>query len=213
MIDLYYWTTPNGHKITIFLEEAKLPYKIIPVDISKGDQFKEDFLKISPNNKIPAIVDPFPLVGGPAISVFESGAILVYLADKIGEFLPSLEKERERFNVLQWLFWQVSGLEPMAGQTNRLFGILDRQLENKHFVCGTDYSIADMAIYPWIVPYKLQSQGLAQFQNLKRWFDHMKNREAVASAYEKVREINMEPPAMTPEARKILFGQTSNLHH
>ena len=182
MIDLYYWTTPNGHKITIFLEEAGVPYRIIPVNIGKGDQFKPDFLRIAPNNRIPAIVDTAPADGGAPISIFESGAILQYLAEKTGKFLPA--DVRGRVEVMEWLFWQMAGLGPMAGQnhhftqyaperipyateryvkeTNRLYGVLDKRLADHDYVAGA-YSIADMAIYPWIVPYKNQQQNLDDF--------------------------------------------------
>lgn len=168
MIDLYYWTTPNGHKVSIFLEEAGLEYRIVPVHIGKGEQFAPEFLKIAPNNRIPAIVDHAPADGGEPIALFESGAILEYLADKSGQFLP--RETRARFNVLQWLYWQMGGVGPMAGQnhhfvryapepipyaieryvkeTARLYGVLDRQLAGREYVAG-DYSIADMAIYPW----------------------------------------------------------------
>lgn len=179
MIELHYWTTPNGHKISIFLEEAGIPYKIFPVNIREGDQFRSEFLRISPNNRIPAIVDTDPVGGGAPISVFESGAILVYLAEKTGKFLPT--DLRERFDLLQWLFWQMGGLGPMAGQnhhfsqyapekipyaieryqkeTNRLYGVLDRRLSGNNFI-GNKYSIADMAAYPWIVPHERQGQKL-----------------------------------------------------
>jgi len=186
MIDLHYWTTPNGHKITMFLEESALPYRIIPVNISKGDQFKPEFLAISPNNRIPAIVDHTPKDGGKPISVFESGAILLYLAEKTGMFLPN--DSRRKVEVTQWLFWQMGGLGPMAGQnhhfghyapeklpyaidryvkeTNRLYGVLNKRLEHHAFVAG-EYSIADMAAYPWIVPWKRQGQNLDDFRHLK----------------------------------------------
>jgi len=182
MIDLYYWTTPNGHKITIFLEETGEPYRIVPINIGAGDQFKPDFLAIAPNNRIPAIVDRAPADGGEPISLFESGAILEYLADKTGRFLP--RDVRGRAEVMQWLFWQMAGLGPMAGQnhhfsqyapeklpyainryvneTNRLYGVLNKRLADRPFVAG-DYSIADMAAYPWVVPYERQGQNLADF--------------------------------------------------
>jgi GST-like protein len=169
MIDLYYWTTPNGHKITLFLEESGLPYTIHPINISKGDQFQPDFLKISPNNRIPAIIDTAPADGGDPVSLFESGAILLYLADKTGQFIPNTL--RGRLDVLQWLFWQMGGLGPMAGQnhhfatyaletipyaidryvreTSRLYGVLNKRLADREYIAG-DYSIADMACYPWI---------------------------------------------------------------
>jgi GSH-dependent disulfide-bond oxidoreductase len=227
MIDLYYWTTPNGHKITIFLEEAGLSYKIIPVNISKGDQFKPEFLAISPNNRIPAIVDREPKDGGTPISVFESGAILFYLAEKTGKFMPP--DLRHKIEVIQWLFWQVGGLGPTAGQnhhfsqyapkkipyaidryvneTNRLYGVLNKRLADRQFVAGK-YSIADMASYPWIVPYERQGQKLEDFPHLKRWFETIKARPAVVRAYAKAKEINTQP-TVTEESKRILFGQTA----
>jgi GST-like protein len=228
MIELYYWTTPNGHKVTIFLEEAGVPYRIVPVNIGKGEQFASDFLRIAPNNRIPAIVDTQPADGGAPISVFESGAILQYLAEKTGQFLPT--DVRGRVEVMQWLFWQMAGLGPMAGQnhhfvqyaperipyaiaryvneTNRLYGVLNRRLADRHFVAG-DYSIADMAIYPWIVPYKKQKQSLDDFPHLKRWFAAIAARPAVERAYELSREINAKP-VVSEESRAILFGQTAS---
>jgi GST-like protein len=228
MIDLHYWTTPNGHKITIFLEEAGLPYRILPVNISKGDQFKPDFLAISPNNRIPAIVDHEPVGGGAPISVFESGAILLYLAEKTGRFLPA--EPQGRVEVTQWLFWQMAGLGPMAGQnhhfsgyapenlpyainryvneTNRLYGVLNKRLADRPFIAGT-YSIADMASYPWIVPHKNQGQSLEDFPHLKRWFESIKSRPAVIRAYEKAKGINSQPTVMTEESKRVLFGQTA----
>ena len=226
MIDLYYWTTPNGHKITIFLEETGLPYSIKPVNIGKGEQFKPEFLAISPNNRIPAIVDNEPAGGGKPISVFESGAILQYLAEKTGKFLPA--DLRGRTEVMQWLFWQMGGLGPMLGQnhhfrnysnekltyaieryvkeTERLYGVLDERLADREFV-ASDYSIADMACYPWIVLHERQGQDLDDFPNLKRWFDKIQRREAVQRAYAVAKNINPAPPGMTEEAKKILFGQ------
>ena len=212
MIDLYYWTTPNGHKISIFLEEAGLPYDVHPINISQNDQFKPEFLKISPNNKIPAIVDHEPADGGAPLSLFESGAILLYLAEKTGQFLP--KDLRGRQLALQWLFWQMGGLGPMAGQnhhfsqfapekipyaikryideTARLYGVLDKQLADHDFVAGSEYSIADMAIYPWIVSHKWQSQKLEDFPNVLRWFNHIKDRPATVKAYALAARIN--PP-------------------
>jgi GSH-dependent disulfide-bond oxidoreductase len=225
MIDLYYWTTPNGHKITIFLEEAELPYTIKPINIGKGDQFQPDFLKISPNNRIPAIVDQAPSDGGEPISVFESGAILQYLAEKTGKFLPS--DIRGRTEVMQWLFWQMGGLGPMLGQnhhfsqyapekipyainryvkeTERLYGVLDDRLADRAFVAG-EYSIADMAAYPWIVPYERQGQNLDDFPNLNRWFQSIQSRPAVQQAYAKAEQINRSS-TMTDAEKTILFGQ------
>jgi len=228
MIDLHYWTTPNGHKVTIFLEEAGLPYRIVPVNISKGDQFKPDFLAIAPNNRIPAIVDHEPVGGGAPISIFESGAILLYLAEKTGRFLPA--DPQGRVEVTQWLFWQMAGLGPMAGQnhhfsqyapeklpyainryvseTNRLYGVLNKRLADRPFIAGT-YSIADMAAYPWIVPYKNQGQSLEDFPHLKRWFETIKSRPAVVRAYDRAKEINGQPTVITEESKRILFGQTA----
>ncbi len=228
MIDLHYWPTPNGHKITLFLEEAGLPYEIKPVNISTGDQFKPDFLKIAPNNRMPAIVDHEPAGGGAPISVFESGAILLYLAEKTGKFLP--QDVRGRFEVLQWLFWQMGGLGPMAGQnhhfsqyapekipyaieryvkeTNRLYGVLDRRLEGRDFIGGADYSIADMAAYPWIVPHERQQQKLEDFPNLKRWFTAIGARPATVTAYEKGKAVS-STPTVNEASRAVLFGQTA----
>lgn len=212
MIDLYYWTTPNGHKVSLFLEEAGLPYEVHPINIGQGDQFKPDFLKIAPNNRIPAIVDQNPTDGGAPISLFESGAILLYLAEKTGKFIP--QDLRGRQEALQWLFWQMGGLGPMAGQnhhfsqfapekipyaikryvdeTARLYGVLDRRLADHTFVAGEEYSIADMAIYPWIVSHKWQSQKLEDFPHVERWFNHIKQRPATVRAYELVQKVN--PP-------------------
>src|SRR5262245_5681773 len=228
MIDLHYWTTPNGHKITIFLEETGLPYRIVPVNISKGDQFKPDFLAISPNNRIPAIVDHEPIGGGAPISVFESGAILLYLAEKTGRFLPT--DPQGRVEVTQWLFWQMAGLGPMAGQnhhfgqyapeklpyainryvneTNRLYGVLNKRLADRPFIAGT-YSIADMAAYPWIVPYENQGQDINQFPHLKRWFEAIRGRPATQRAYDKGKEVSNSQAPMSEEAKKVLFGQTA----
>ena len=227
MIDLYYWPTPNGHKITMFLEETNTPYTIHPINIGKGEQFQPDFLKIAPNNRMPAIVDHEPKDGGAPISLFESGAILLYLADKTGYFLPS--DPRDRAQTIEWLFWQMGGLGPMAGQnhhfsayapekipyainryvneTNRLYGVLDRQLEGRDYVAGA-YSIADMAAYPWIVPYERQGQNLDDFTNLKRWFQAIHDKPATIAAYAKGDAIN-RPKEMSEEDKKVLFGQTA----
>ncbi|MGM8850809.1 glutathione binding-like protein [Salinicola halophyticus] len=228
MIDLYYWTTPNGHKITLFLEEAGLDYRIHPVNIGKGEQFAPEFLEIAPNNRIPAIVDRAPADGGQPLSLFESGAILEYLADKSGKFLP--KSGRQRYRVLQWLNWQMGGLGPMAGQnhhfrhyapkkidyaierymneTSRLYRVLDKQLDANDYVAGDDYSIADMAIWPWIKPFEKQGQDLEDYPSLQRWFEQVGNREAVRTAYAKAEEINPQNNVeMTDEARKHLFGR------
>jgi len=228
MIDLHYWPTPNGHKITLFLEESGLDYRIVPVNIGAGEQFAPDFLKIAPNNRMPAIVDDAPAGGGAPVALFESGAILLYLAEKTGRFLP--RDLHGRAEVLQWLFWQMGGLGPMAGQnhhfsayapeklpyaidryvkeTNRLYGVLDRRLADRAFVAGADYSIADMAAYPWIVPYERQGQDLADFPNLKRWFDAIAARPATIRAYELGATIRPEQ-TITDEQKKVLFGQTA----
>lgn len=227
MIELYYWTTPNGHKITIFLEESGLDYKIFPINIAKGEQFDPAFLKFAPNNRIPAIRDLAPADGGEPLGLFESGAILEYLADKTGRFLPTAP--RPRFEVLQWLYWQMAGLGPMAGQnhhfvqyaperipyameryvkeTNRLYGVLNKQLAGRDYIAGA-YSIADMACYPWIVPHERQQQTLEDFPNLKDWFERMGARPAVQRAYEKAKEINTTPTVST-DSKNILFGQTA----
>ncbi|EFH10152.1 glutathione binding-like protein [Pseudoroseomonas cervicalis] len=232
MLDLYYWTTPNGHKVTLLLEEAGLPYRLVPVNIGKGEQFHPDFLAIAPNNRIPALVDHAPAGGGAPVSLFESGAILLYLADKIGRFIPAAPEVAARAEVLQWLFWQMGGLGPMAGQnhhfsqyapekipyaidryvreTNRLYGVLDRRLKGRAFVAGDDYSIADMAIYPWIVPYARQGQNLDDFPELSRWFAAIQARPATIAAYARAAEINPTSAATVNEqSRAILFGQTA----
>ena len=227
MLDLYYWPTPNGHKITIFLEEAGLDYNIHPVDISNGDQFKPEFLAFSPNNRMPAIIDSTPADGGEPLPVFESGAILIYLADKIGRFLPT--ELRARKTVLEWLMWQMGGLGPMAGQnhhfvryaperipyataryvneTNRLYGVLNKRLHGRDWIADA-YSIADMAAYPWIVPHEMQQQNLDDFPDLKRWFEAMQNRPAVVTAYAKAAPWSNRP-TVTEEGKKLLFGQTA----
>ena len=230
MIDLYYWTTPNGHKIAVFLEEAGLPYRIVPVDIGKGDQFTPDFLRISPNNKIPAIVDREPAGGGAPISVFESGAILLYLAEKIRRFIPV--DPRLRIEVLEWLFWQMGGLGPMAGQahhfrlyaperipyateryvkeTSRLYAVLDKRLADREFIVG-DYSIADMACYPWIERHERQSLRLQDFPNVERWFHAIAARPAVTRAYAWTKKIHSrEVTAFTEDERCVLFGQDAS---
>src|SRR3981081_2396231 len=229
MIELYYWTTPNGHKVTIYLEETGLPYNLIPINIGKGEQFKADFLAISPNNRIPAMVDHDPPGGGKPISVFESGAMLVYLAEKTGKFLPT--EPAKRADVMQWLFWQMGGLGPMSGQNNhfsnyatdkipyamdryrnevnRLYGVMDRRLADRPFLAG-QISIADMASYPWVVPYERQGQKIEDFPNLKRWFEAIRARPAVQRAYALVKEVNPNAGGIrTAEERAILFGQTA----
>ncbi|MFC5570691.1 glutathione binding-like protein [Lysobacter yangpyeongensis] len=229
MIDLYYWGTPNGLKLKLFMEESGLPHRIVPVDIGKGEQFAPAYLRISPNNKIPALVDHDPAGGGAPVSLFESGAMLLYLAEKTGRFIPS--DLHGRAEVLQWLFWQVGGLGPMAGQnghfavyapekvpyaieryvkeTNRLYGVLDKRLADREFVAGDEYSIADMAIYPWIVPYVPHGQDLDDFPNLRRWFEAIKARPATVRAYEGVAPPYQGRSNISEEERRILFGQTA----
>jgi GSH-dependent disulfide-bond oxidoreductase len=225
-IELYYWPTPNGFKITIMLEECGLPYEIKPVNINKGDQFEPSFLKIAPNNRMPAIIDPDG-PGGKPIPVFESGAILQYLGRKTGKFYP--KDERARVAVDEWLFWQMGGLGPMAGQAhhfrnyapekveyginrytnevNRLYGVLNRQLANHSYVAG-DYSIADMAIYPWIRPYKNQGQELSEFAHLDAWFKRVQARPAVAIGVKVAEELRANTNLATDkDAQAVLFGQ------
>jgi GST-like protein len=229
MIDLYYSATPNGLKLRLFFEESGLAHRIIPVDLGKGEQFKPEFLAISPNNKIPALVDHAPADGGEPIALFESGAMLLYLADKIGRFIPA--DLRGRQDVIKWLFWQVGGLGPMAGQighfnvyapekvpyaidrytreTSRLYGVLDKRLSGRDFIAG-DYSIADMACYPWIVPHQAHRQSLAAFPDLARWFEAVKARPATMRAYAKTPDsYSKERANLSEEERRILFGQTA----
>ncbi len=227
MIDLYYAATPNGLKLTIYLEEAGLDYRLIRVNLGKGEQFKPEYLAISPNNKIPALVDHAPADGGAPLSMFESGAMLQYLAEKTGFGLP--KAPRARLEALQWLAWQISGLGPMAGQIGhfniyapetvpyaidrytrevaRLYGVLDRQLAGRDFIAG-EFSIADIACYPWIVPHAAHGQQLAQFPHLQRWFDAMRARPAVVKAYQGVEDVYARSDRkMSDEERAILFGQ------
>ena len=226
MIDFYYWPTPNGWKVSIMLEECDLPFNVIPVNIGRGDQFRPEFLAISPNNRMPAIVD-HQAPDGP-VSIFESGAILIYLAEKTGRFFP--QELHARFDVLQWLFWQVGGLGPMAGQLshfvnyapeqieyaldrygdeyNRLLGVMDRRLADRLFLAG-DYSIADMASWPWVRAHERLKQPLDGFPNLQRWFDTIAERPAVGRGFELGREwwTSGEPD---DETRRNLFGQTAS---
>ena len=233
MIDLHYWPTPNGHKVTLLLEELAeaghaLEYSVKPVNIGAGDQFKLDYLAISPNNKMPVIVDHAPADGGPPLSVFESGAILLYLADRTGRFIPS--DLRGRTTTLEWLFWQMGGLGPMTGQMGhfhvyapekiayamdryrnevaRLLGVLDKRLASHAFLAGDDYSIADMASYPWIDVYPGMTPDFSTLPNVKRWYDAIKSRPATARAYAWGARVNPKVgQPMSDEARKHLFGQ------
>ncbi|MXV44911.1 thiol:disulfide oxidoreductase [Saccharibacter sp. 17.LH.SD] len=226
MIDLYFWPTPNGHKITLFLEEAGVDYRFHPINISAGDQFSPDFLKISPNNRIPAIVDHDPQDGGEPISIFESGAILLYLAEKTGLFLS--HDLRLRQATLEWLFWQVGGLGPMAGQnhhfniyaptkipyameryineTNRLYGVINNRLKDHSFLAGENYSIADMACYPWVTYWYVQHQDIREFPHLARWLCAIEQRPATQRAYEKGNNVSSQP-AVTEKGKSVLFGQ------
>ncbi len=224
-IDLYYWPTPNGWKITIMLEECGLPYTVHPVNIGKGDQFKPEFLAISPNNRMPAIVDPEGPDGKP-ISVFESGAILQYLGRKTGQFYPA--DERKRVEVDQWLFWQMGGFGPMLGQThhfriyapekvqyaidrytneaNRLYGVLNRRLADREYVAG-DYSIADMAIVGWAKLWERQGQNIEDFPHVKRWLETMLARPAVERGLKVSSEIREKNDMQDPNVQAVLFGQ------
>ena len=229
-IELYYWPTPNGHKITIMLEECALPYVIHYVNIGRGEQFEPDFLAISPNNRMPAIVDPDG-PDGRAVSVFESGAILQYLGRKTGKFYPA--DDRARIAVEEWLFWQMGGLGPMAGQAhhfrnyapekvpygierytnevNRLYGVMNRQLQERDCLAG-DYSIADMAAWPWIRPYKRQGQDLSEFKNLEAWYRRIRSRPAVAKAVKVGEDISDKfDLAGDKQAQSVLFGQKARL--
>lgn len=224
-IDLYYWPTPNGFKISIFLEECKLPYNLKPVNISKGEQFNPDFLKISPNNRMPAIVDPAG-PGGKPISIFESGAILQYLGRKTGKFYPA--DERGRVEVDQWLFWQMGGVGPMAGQVhhfrnyavetltyainryinevNRLYGVMNKRLADRDFIAGK-YSIADMALVGWVNGWKNQGQDIEQFPHLKRWLETVKARPAVQRGMALGMELRQGIDMKDPKVQAVLFGQ------
>lgn len=227
MLELHFWTTPNGYKPLLLLEELQLPYRLVPVDINTGAQFEPEFLKISPNNRIPALRDLQPADGGEPISVFESGAILLYLAEKQNAFLP--QAPRQRLQVLEWLFWQMAGLGPMAGQnhhfshyapeplpyaidryvreTARLYRVLNQRLTDRNFIAD-DYSIADMACYPWIKSHERQSQRLEDFPHLARWFHAISERPATQRAYDQGALIN-QVSSVRPEGRAILFGQTA----
>jgi GST-like protein len=229
MLELYYWTTPNGHKLTMFFEESGLEYVMKPVDISKGEQFKPEFLKIAPNNRIPALVDTHPKGVDQQINIFESGAILLYLAEKSGQFIP--DDLLGRVECLKWLFWQMGGLGPMAGQnhhfvqyapekvsyaidryvreTSRLYGVLNKHLsDGRNYVCG-DYSIADMAIYPWIVPHEKQLLNIHDFPHLNLWFTRVKDRPGTQRAYALAKTINLAP-TVNENSKSLLFGQDAN---
>jgi GST-like protein len=227
LIDLHYWTTPNGHKITMYLEETGLPYRVVPVNLQKDEQFKEDFLRIAPNNKMPAIVDHDPIGGQAPISLFESGAILLYLAEKTGQLMPA--DIRARTDAMQWLFWQVAGLGPMAGQlifflrspekipfaverykkeTARLFGVLDKRLEGREWLAGDAYSVADIAAYSWTAPYNLFGLKLDLYPALERWLETIASRPATERAYAIARDLNPQAPQPVRRAqREAATGQ------
>lgn len=227
MIDLYFSPTPNGLKIRLLLEETGLPHRIVPIRLSAGEQFAPEFLVISPNNKIPAIVDHAPHDGGGPLNVFESGAILMYLAEKSGQLLP--DAPRARLEAVQWMFWQVSGLGPFAGQAgyfrvyapqpvpaavdrytrelSRLYGVLDRRLDSRDFIAGDAYSIADIACYPWIVPHQGHGQDLVAHPNLKRWFEHTAARPATQRVYAGVEDTYATKPQWSDAERAVLFEQ------
>ncbi|MES2532835.1 MAG: glutathione binding-like protein [Pseudomonadota bacterium] len=224
-IDVYSWPTPNGHKVHLMLEECGLPYRLHPVNIGKGDQFAPDFLAISPNNKIPAITDPDGPDGQP-ISLFESGAILLYLAGKTGRFLPA--SDRDRFTVLQWLMFQVGGVGPMLGQAHhfrlyaaekipyaidrysneakRLYGVIDRQLGASRWIAGDEYTVADMAIFPWLRNWQGQGIQLDDFPALKRWFETIAERPATQRAVKLMADLRK--PVHDASEREVLFGKT-----
>ncbi|XXU08216.1 glutathione S-transferase N-terminal domain-containing protein [Sorangium sp. So ce854] len=226
MIDLYYWPTPNGWKISIMLEETGLPYKLIPINIGRGEQFKPEFLAISPNNRMPAIVDHDPPGGGAPISVFESGAILLYLAEKTGQLMPS--DLRGRHDVTQWLMWQMGGLGPMSGQAGhfgqyapekipyaierytkevrRLYGVMDKRLADRPYLAG-EYSIADVASFPWAILHDRFGIALDELPNLKRWIEALRARPAVARGLAAGSELRNQSQTLDDEAKKWLFGK------
>ena len=223
MIEVYSWATPNGHKVHIMLEECGLPYRVIPVDIGAGDQFEPGFLRISPNNKIPAINDPDGPDGAP-MAMFESGAILLYLASKTGQFLPT--GTRARFEVLEWLMFQMGGVGPMLGQAHhfriyapekieyavnrytnearRLYGVMNTRLAKSKYIAGPQYTIADMSIFPWLRSWKNQGIDWVDYPHLKGWFDEIAARPAVMRGVEVL--SNQRKPLVTDAAREVLFG-------
>lgn len=233
MIDLHYWPTPNGKKVTILLEELGLAYNIVPVNIGRGDQFTEDYLKISPNNRMPALVDHEPADGGPPISVFESGAIMLYLAEKTGRFMPT--DVRGRYEVIQWVIWQMANQGPKFGErghfsrapaeagdlsyarrrfddeTHRLYGVLNNRLYDRPFIAGDDYGVADMIAYPWTVGWKAQGIDLDEFEYFKRWFETLSARPAVQRGMAVSAGPSEDPASLTPgeqaRRRKLLYNQ------
>ena len=226
MIDFHFWPTPNGYKVSLFLEETGLPHTVKPVDIGKGEQFEPAYLAISPSGRMPAIVDHAPADGGEPVSVFESGAILLYLAGKTGRFIP--RDPRKRMQCIEWLFWQMAGLGPLTGQyghfhvyapekisyamtryrseAERLLGVLDKRLQRRKFIVGDDYTIADMACYPWIDPYSKARLDLSPFPEVRRWHETIAGRAATRRAHERGRALQ-RGGEMSQEERRILFGQ------
>lgn len=233
MIDIHYWPTPNGKKVTILLEELALPYRIVPVHIGRGDQFTDDYLKISPNNRMPAIVDHEPADGGPPLSVFESGAIMIYLAEKAGRFLPS--DTRGKYEVIQWVIWQMANQGPKFGErghfsrvapehgdqsyaqrrfndeTHRIYGVLNNRLYDRRYLAGDDYTIADMISYPWTAGWQSQGIDLEEFKYFKRWFDELSERPALKRGMEASVGQVEDPASITPEEqerrRGLLYNQ------
>jgi len=226
MIDLYYWPTPNGCKISILLHELEEPYNLIPLNIGKGDQFNPEYLRLNPNGRMPAVVDSAPKDGGEPVALFESGAIMMYLAEKHGRFWP--QALRPRYEVVKWLMWQMAGLGPMCGQAhhfrqyapepipyaikrytdevNRLYGVMNVRLQDREFLAG-EYSIADIAAWCWVKPWKLQGQELDEFPRLKRWFEAIGGRPRVRSGWKVGREWLDRGPVVTEESKSVLFGQ------
>ena len=233
MIDLHYWPTPNGKKVTILLEELGLPYQIVPVNIGKGDQFTDGFLQIGPNNRMPAMVDNEPADGGPPISVFESGAIMLYLAEKAGRFLPT--DIRGKYEVTQWVIWQMANQGPKFGErghfsrvpagqgdqsyaqrrfndeVHRLYGVLNNRLYDRRYIAGDDYSIADMISYPWTASWEMQGIDMGEFKYFKRWWDEMSARPGVQRGMAVVAGPPEDPATISPEEqarrRKLLYNQ------
>ena len=233
MIDVHYWPTPNGKKVTILLEELGLPYRIVPVHIGRGDQFTDNFLKISPNNRMPAIVDHEPADGGPPLSVFESGAIMIYLAEKAGRFLPA--DTRGKYEVIQWVIWQMANQGPKFGErghfsrlgpeqgdqsyaqrrfndeTHRIYGVMNNRLYDRRYLAGDEYTIADMISYPWTAGWQAQGIDLEEFKYFKRWFEELSERPALKRGMEVSPGITEDPASITPEEqerrRKLLYNQ------
>lgn len=233
MLDLYFWPTPNGKKVTILLEELAIPYNVVPVNIQKGDQFKPDFLKLNPNHRMPALVDHQPKGGGAPVGVFESGAIMMYLAEKEGRFWP--QDLRGKYEVVQWVIWQMANQGPKLGEcghfrragpeagdvsysvrrftdeANRLYGVMNNRLHDRRYLAGEEYTIADMISYPWTVNWQTQGQDIDEFKYFKRWFEEVGNRPAVKRGMEVGNELRVDPATLSPEERaqirKIMYNQ------